>query len=443
MPDGGPTILVLGANGMIGSFVAGDLMRRGMAVVAAARGFTGAQRRQFGNAVREVPLAGPGGDALARLLDESGADVVVNCLGVLQDSPAGTTRGIHLDFVGRLLAELRALKRPVLLVQMSMPGAAADDRTGFARSKRAAEQAIAQSGVAHAILRPGFVVAPAAFGGSALVRALVALPFDLPDRLARRPFATVAVEDVAETVAMLANDWRRSGGAKAECWDMMHPQVRSLGDALGSLRAWLGTASPWRFRLPYALLTIGARAGDIASWLGWRPPVRSTAVEELQRGVTGDPRAWMQATGIAPRSLDDILQAHPATVQEKWFARLYLLKPLIIVVLAAFWCVSALIVLTVAYPAAVGILTARGYAEGPAQVMTVAGSVMDFAVGIAILFRRTCRPGLLAGIAVSLFYMIAAAVLTPDLWVEPLGALVKTGPAIVLMLVALAIADDR
>ncbi len=33
--------------------------------------------------------------------------------------------------------------------------------------------------------------------------------------------------------------------------------------------------------------------------------------------------------------------------------------------------------------------------------------------------------------------------LTPDLWTEPLGALVKTGPAIVLMLVALLTLDNR
>jgi hypothetical protein len=68
---------------------------------------------------------------------------------------------------------------------------------------------------------------------------------------------------------------------------------------------------------------------------------------------------------------------------------------------------------------------------------------MDFLVGVAIAFKRTSRFGLMAGIAVSLFYMISATILTPDLWVEPLGALVKTFPAIVLMLVALAISDDR
>jgi hypothetical protein len=55
----------------------------------------------------------------------------------------------------------------------------------------------------------------------------------------------------------------------------------------------------------------------------------------------------------------------------------------------------------------------------------------------------TCAIGLVAGITASLGYMIGAAILTPDLWIEPLGALVKTGPAIVLMLVALLILDNR
>ena len=151
----------------------------------------------------------------------------------------------------------------------------------------------------------------------------------------------------------------------------------------------------------------------------------------------------MAASGIAPQSLDAVLNQRPAAVQEKWFARLYPLKALIVAILALFWCVSALIALTAAYPAAVGILASRGFSDSDAQVVTIAGSVMDFCVGLAIALRRTSRWGLIAGIAVSLFYMLAAAVLTPDLWIEPLGALVKTGPAIVLMLVALAIDGDR
>ena len=48
----------------------------------------------------------------------------------------------------------------MLLVHLSIPGTTADDSTEFARSKRDAERAIAESGIPYAILRPGFVLAP-------------------------------------------------------------------------------------------------------------------------------------------------------------------------------------------------------------------------------------------------------------------------------------------
>jgi DoxX-like protein len=61
----------------------------------------------------------------------------------------------------------------------------------------------------------------------------------------------------------------------------------------------------------------------------------------------------------------------------------------------------------------------------------------------SLIGRFTCTIGLIWGIVASLGYMVGAAILTPDLWTEPLGALVKTGPAIVLMLVALLMLDNR
>lgn len=51
--------------------------------------------------------------------------------------------------------------------------------------------------------------------------------------------------------------------------------------------------------------------------------------------------------------------------------------------------------------------------------------------------------GLIAGIVISLGYLAGRALQTPDLALEPPGALAKTGPAIVLMLVALLILDNR
>jgi hypothetical protein len=105
--------------------------------------------------------------------------------------------------------------------------------------------------------------------------------------------------------------------------------------------------------------------------------------------------------------------------------------------------VSGGIVLAFSFKPAADILIAHGFSESGANATTVLSSLIDIGVGLAIAVRRMSRAGLVAGICVSLSYMIGAAVLTPELWIEPLGALVKTGPAIVLMLVALAISDDR
>ena len=81
---------------------------------------------------------------------------------------------------------------------------------------------------------------------------------------------------------------------------------------------------------------------------------------------------------------------------------------------------------------ATAILVRHGIPHDLGRAFTAATSLADISVGVALAFRRTCRIGLLAGIVVSLFYMAGAALVAPELWIEPLGSLVKTGPAIVL-----------
>jgi hypothetical protein len=151
----------------------------------------------------------------------------------------------------------------------------------------------------------------------------------------------------------------------------------------------------------------------------------------------------MVATGIMPTDAAEALDRRPATIQDKWFARLYLIKALVIASLVAFWSVSGVIALFVAYDAAAEILRAHAFPQALVAPITVLTSLMDIGIGVLIAFRRTAAFGLIAGIVASFGYMLGAAILTPDLWIEPLGALVKTGPALVLMLVALATLDNR
>jgi len=195
--------------------------------------------------------------------------------------------------------------------------------------------------------------------------------------------------------------------------------------------------------MPGFLLDLGARCGDLANRLGWMPPMRSNAIAELRRGVTGDPAPWMLATGIVPKTIAQAIGQRPATIQDKWFARLFLLKALIIASLALFWVASGFIALVISFPATKAILVAHGFPRGIVTPFAAITSLMDISVGVLIAFRRTCALGLVAGIVVSLGYMAGTAILTPDLWIEPLGALVKTFPAIVLMAVALLTLDSR
>lgn len=434
-------ILVLGASGLIGRFITDDLRLRGFPAIGIARHFEPSQTTSAFDL--ELPIMSMDAASLARLIREREIDVVVNCLGVLQDGPGSDTRAVHHDFVERLLAAIRDSGRAVRFIHISIPGTADADRTAFSTTKREAERLIAASGIPHAILRPGFVVAPAAFGGSAMLRALAAFPLQLPGDESATPFQPVAVEDIAATIAWLSARDIGDAAANAVIWDLMQPQPITLGNVIDQFRWWLGTSRMPRITLPGFLLSFGARAGDLANKLGWMPPMRSTAIAELRRGVTGDPASWMAATGIAPKTLAQAVGGHAATIQDKWFARLFLVKALVIASLAVFWVLSGFISLVISFAAAADILRAHDFPSWLVVPMTVVTSLMDMSIGVLIAFRRTAAAGLIAGILVALGYMVGAAILTPDLWIEPLGALVKTGPAIVLMFVALLTLDNR
>jgi nucleoside-diphosphate-sugar epimerase len=425
-------IAVLGASGLIGYDIACRLVEDGFTVLPVARRFTPVQRAEFHDRVAQIPVASLDEDSLRLLL--SGTNVVVNCLGVLQDG---------VDLVHRVFLEklLKAMPDECLIIHLSIPGDESGDRTAYSVSKRQGEKRIEASGRPFVILRPGFVVAPTAYGGSALMRALAALPVTLARREADERFAAIGITDLSATVSWLAR--RRRAGIRtfSSVWDVMEREPHRMGEVAALFRQHFGGPPAW-FTAPSWTMDFGALGGDLLAWAGWRSPIRSTTVAELRRGVTGDPAPWIAATGIEPAPLEKVLARLPAGVQERWFARLFLLKALILIVLALFWIASGVIALA-SFGAATAILTAHGWAARPAEAFTVAGSVADIGVGIAIALRRSCRAGLIAGIVLALGYVAGCAVLIPELWLDPLGALVKTGPAIVLMLVALVLLDER
>ncbi len=89
------------------------------------------------------------------------------------------------------------------MIHISAIGASRDAPTAFARTKAEAEYDLAGRNLDWVILRPGLVLAPAVYGGTAMLRGLAGLPFAMPLVEADARVQVVSVDDVAETVAAL------------------------------------------------------------------------------------------------------------------------------------------------------------------------------------------------------------------------------------------------
>ena len=160
-------------------------------------------------------------------------------------------------------------------------------------------------------------------------------------------------------------------------------------------------------------------------------------------GIAGDPASWIAATGIRPQSYAAFLAAQPATLQDRWFARLYFVKPLAIATIAGFWIATGLIALTAGYAPALAHLAAAGVGAGMATFITIAGAFFDIALGALLLVRRTARVALLTMLAATPFYLLAGTLLAPQLWGDPVGAYTKVIPLMLATLFTLAVLDER
>lgn len=431
-------ILVLGGYGLIGTAVVRRLMADGHAVTGLGRDIVAARRTIPSAHWVAAHLATlPTPEAWGSLLAELRPVAIVNCAGVLQDGARDSVAAVQSAAIRALVAAAPAAG-VTRFVQVSATRAGPTAETAFMRTKGEADAALRASALDWTILRPGLVLAPQAYGGTALLRAVAALPIALPLVDAQAEVQTVAVDDVADAVArVLAGDV-----PSRRVYDLVEDAPHALADVARAMRGWLGLAAVPVVELPSFVGRAVGLVADALGWLGWRSPFRSTALRELSAGIRGDPKPWRAATGRSLSPLAETLARLPSTVQERWFARLFLLKALVIGTLAAFWLVTGLVTL-VDIGAARDVLTRHAVAPGVATAIAVVGAVVDIALGIGILVRRWMRRAAGGMIGVTLAYLAGGTALAPDLWADPLGALVKAVPAMVLAVVALALAEDR
>lgn len=427
-------ILILGATGFIGSAIRARLAAEGHRIVGLARRARAADASGVDWRELDIARATDSADWLPLL---NGIDAVINCAGVLQDSPRDSTHGVH---VAGMAALYRACEQAGVrkVIHLSAVGVDREAPTEFSQSKRAGDEMLTARDLDWVILRPSVVIGRAAYGGSALLRALASLPL-LPSLPLAGQLQPVYLDDVVDTVVFFLKPQSPSRRAI----ELVGPRRLSFDATVALLRRWLGHRPARVMPVPAWLAPALFRAGDLAGWLGWRSPVRSTAQMEMRRGATGDSQAWTDITGIVPQDIEHALMREPASVQERWFASLYILKPLIFVVIVAFWIATGLISLGPGWDIGMSYVLEGGLSHRMAMAAVISGALADIVIGLAIMVRPWSRYGLYAALLISVAYAVIGTILVPRLWADPLGPMLKIWPIMVLHLAALAILEDR
>lgn len=430
-------VLVTGATGFIGSHIAARLSTDQHRVTGLARSAARARRRN--PAIDWIEgdfrrLADP--RDWSGMLD--GIDAVVNCAGVLQDGAVDRLTDVHVTGPDALFAAC-AEKGISRIVQISAAGAAPDATTQFMRTKAEGDRRLRERIPAATVLRPVLVVGRMAYGGTALIRALAAMPCLVLLPHLDTAIQTVDLDDVSETVSRIVE----GGGTPGRVYAMAHPEPLDLAGIVAAYRAWLGFGDARTLRVPDAVIALACRAGDMLGYLGWRPPIRTTAIRQLAEGITADPADWMADFGIAPRRLADRLASEPCTVQDRWHARLFLLKPMLILALVLSWIASGLVALGPGSEKAAALLTGVGIPPRAAPAINAILSLTDIALGLAILWARWLKPaaGLMAAMCVA--WLAGISALMPALWLDPLGPVLKIAGLLALALVVVVIVEDR
>lgn len=403
-------VMIVG-GGFIGGHVAGRLRAEGCAVTVA--------RRRGADIACDLACD----DAAVWAERLRGYDALVNCAGVLAaraDYDGVHTRGPIALFDGAAQAGVKRV------VQISSLGAS-DGTTAYHRSKRAADEHLTALDLSWAIVRPSLLVGRGG-GSTALFSAMAVLPL-MPD-MGGGMVQPIAIDDLVEAVWRLL---QRQLPMRLVV-DAVGPEPMRVVDLMVMLRRWLGLGAASSLPMPRWMLRVVAILG-----IG---PMTRDSLTMLETGNAAPVEPFVAALGFVPQTVSQFLAGHPATQGDVLAARLSPMEPALRGLLAAVWLAGGLVPLLLAPMAQNTRLLAGLGLNGMAAIGTVwAGSLADMAVALALVLRwRVAAP---AGVALMGAYSLILAVIAPELWVDPFGALVKNLAVLGLSLAVHAMEKPR
>ena len=217
------------------------------------------------------------------------------------------------------------------------------------------------------------------------------------------------------------------------------PETMSLRDMLGRYRAWLGFGRARFLPLPLALMRVLGRIGDLAG----DGPISTTSLTQTIAGNAGDSAAFARAIGFTPRGMAEALRNHPAEVQDRWHARLFFLAPALQAVLVVMWLASAWAGWAHGAAQSDALVRSLGLPAGLAEPLRLGSCAVDMVIAGLLLSGRQLARITQVQLLVVAAYTVVIGYALPQLWLDPLGPLLKNLPVMLAIAVYGMIGEKR
>jgi hypothetical protein len=285
-------------------------------------------------------------------------------------------------------------------------------------------------------LRPSLVYAQGSYGGTSAIRGLAGFPCVTPlIGNGEQKFQPIHADDLAETVMRCLTD----PSLARRTLDAVGPETVSLAEIVGRTRAWLDLPPARPLTMPHWVAAAAARIGDAVG----RGPIRTTSLRQMEYGSVSDSHAFEAAIGFRPRTMTQAFLMAPSHVQDRWHARLYFLYPMLTATLAILWLGSGFAGL---FNPPSGSDIIAGRLGVPAWLIPIAApgfSILDIAVGAALIAGRWRRALGTIQIVVVGLYTLGLGWAAPSLWIDPYGALLKNLPVLAAIAAWMALGEDK
>ena len=423
-------ILITGASGFIGQHLLRACLDRGHQVSACVRDPNRLQR-YFPEARAVKSDFSKDHESSIWLERVAGIDVVINAVGIIQQSGRNSFDALHTQAAVALFKACE-MTNVGKVIQISALGADDSAFSQYHLSKKAADDYLSTLDLDWIILRPSIVYGPGA-KSMRLFQALAALPCTPLLGTGEQLIQPIHIDDLSSAVLALVE----SDTIQPQRINVVGPSPVTVKTLYSLLKSWQGNTQASFINIPYQLALTAAQFGSMFN----NTTVNPETLKMLAKGNTGDVYAFVELFGFTPQSMQQALYRRPPLQSELLDAKLYFLLPLLKFSLALLWIATGFISVF-GYPVE-SSYTMLQQVGVPAFLMPItlySAATLDIALGLALLISYQLRLALLLQILTVVIYTLIISISMPELWLHPFGPITKNIPLLVSTFVLLRLA---